>query len=216
MITTKNVKSVKPLYFLPYAGFFNEKAKRDSYIKSHNIKNSISDYVKSLKGFNLLNVKKKNRFVFKGNFLMSTEKLLTEESNQNPEEWIKKNMDTHEISDKIVFDYFNNSLFEADLILYLILTNDKFQLNDDNYKIDFSVCSQSCIKYNKLDLIQEKKVKNKKKRRLFLKVRKDSFNYLMKNRLPWENLSIGFQCQINRFPDNYNSDFWYHFTNVYF
>jgi CMP-N-acetylneuraminate monooxygenase len=35
------------------------------------------------------------------------------------------------------------------------------------------------------------------------------------NGLPWEDLSIGFQCRVDRAPDVYNSDFWFHFTNVH-
>ena len=33
--------------------------------------------------------------------------------------------------------------------------------------------------------------------------------------LPWEDLLIGFQARIKRYPDVYNVDFWYHFTNIY-
>ena len=30
-----------------------------------------------------------------------------------------------------------------------------------------------------------------------------------------EDLTIGFQCRIERFPDVYESEFWYYFTNNY-
>ena len=48
-----------------------------------------------------------------------------------------------------------------------------------------------------------------------IKVRKDSFFNTIINKLPWEDLLIGFQCKINRKPNIYNNDFWYHFTNLY-
>ena len=35
------------------------------------------------------------------------------------------------------------------------------------------------------------------------------------NKEPWEDLSIGFQCKILRFPNEYNVKFWFHFTNNY-
>jgi CMP-N-acetylneuraminate monooxygenase len=35
------------------------------------------------------------------------------------------------------------------------------------------------------------------------------------NKEPWEDLSIGFQCKIERNPNEYNTKFWYHFTNKY-
>ena len=50
---------------------------------------------------------------------------------------------------------------------------------------------------------------------LLIKVRQDSFNWAIKNNMPFEDLSIGFQCRIDRVPDIYNVDFWHHFTNKY-
>ena len=50
---------------------------------------------------------------------------------------------------------------------------------------------------------------------MILKVRSESLMCLVLNYLPWEDISIGFQCRINRFPDIYESKFWYFFTNVY-
>ena len=37
----------------------------------------------------------------------------------------------------------------------------------------------------------------------------------MYNKLPWEDLTIGFQCKIMRNPNEYNFYFWHHFTNIY-
>ena len=50
---------------------------------------------------------------------------------------------------------------------------------------------------------------------MIIKVRVESLMHVIKNYLPWEDLTIGFQCRIQRFPDVYESDFWYFFTNVY-
>jgi hypothetical protein len=52
-------------------------------------------------------------------------------------------------------------------------------------------------------------------RKLHIKIRKDSFSWVINNKMPWEDLSIGFQCKIDRNPDIYNVDFWDHFTNNY-
>ena len=38
---------------------------------------------------------------------------------------------------------------------------------------------------------------------------------VLSNKLPWEDLLIGFQCRILRKPNIYNSNFWQHFTNKY-
>ena len=54
-----------------------------------------------------------------------------------------------------------------------------------------------------------------KNRILYLKCRKESFLNTVYNKEPWEDLSIGFQCKVMRFPNIYNAKFWYHFTNKY-
>ena len=50
---------------------------------------------------------------------------------------------------------------------------------------------------------------------LELKVRKEAFLELIDEKLPWEDLLIGFQTRVSRIPDIYNANFWYFFTNVY-
>ena len=46
-------------------------------------------------------------------------------------------------------------------------------------------------------------------------VREESFNKVITEKLPWEDLLIGFQCKIKRKPNIYNNDFWNYFTNEY-
>ena len=50
---------------------------------------------------------------------------------------------------------------------------------------------------------------------LILKIRKESFLNTVYNKLPWEDLLIGFQCKVLRNPNVYNVYFWNHFTNKY-
>jgi len=45
-------------------------------------------------------------------------------------------------------------------------------------------------------------------RKLRIKVRKNSFDWVLKNNAPFEDLSIGFQYKIDRVPDIYNVNFW--------
>jgi CMP-N-acetylneuraminate monooxygenase len=62
----KNLKSIKPKYFFPYAGFFSESLNRDSYIYKNNKKNKIEDYEKICKNLKskILNVEKFDEFYF--------------------------------------------------------------------------------------------------------------------------------------------------------
>jgi len=50
---------------------------------------------------------------------------------------------------------------------------------------------------------------------LQLKIRKEAFLEIINEHLPWEDMLIGFQTRVNRIPNVYNSNFWYHFTNIY-
>ena len=61
------------------------------------------------------------------------------------------------------------------------------------------------------DILENKNTK----KILMLKVRKESFLNTIYNKLPWEDLLIGFQCKVIRNPNVYNVNFWYHFTNKY-
>ena len=48
-----------------------------------------------------------------------------------------------------------------------------------------------------------------------MKVRAEMLMYLVHHQLPWEDMSIGFQIRVSRSPNQYESDFWYYFTNEY-
>lgn len=69
------------------------------------------------------------------------------------------------------------------------------------------------IKISKFTKSFLKKDPNLKK--LVLKVRKESFLNTIYNKLPWEDLSIEFQCKVLRNLNFYNVNFWHHFTNTY-
>ena len=63
--------------------------------------------------------------------------------------------------------------------------------------------------------IEDLKKKYIDERILILKCRKESFLYTIYSMNPWEDLLIGFQCKVERYPNIYNAKFWSHFTNVY-
>ena len=79
--------------------------------------------------------------------------------------------------------------------------------------IDFSK-PKTKFQYSKNFKIQ-KITKEKDKKYLHVKCRKESFLHTIYNKEPWEDLSIGFQCKIDRYPNEYNVKFWYYFTNKY-
>ncbi len=72
----KYLNNIKPKYFLPYAGFFTEKLKRDSVYIRYNKKNKIKDYLNICheRNIKLLDVEDKRKFTFKNLKLLKKEK----------------------------------------------------------------------------------------------------------------------------------------------
>ena len=210
----KYIKKIKPTYFLPYAGFFKEKLKRDEIYIKHNIKNETNDYAKICRKYNvnLLDPEKSNIFKFNGNKSCKPSKYKGKyfkdlDANQYLNYFIKRyqKIDLHYIK-----DYFVNSNFRNDSNLYISLTEDNFEKQIMNFKITFN----KKIEFLILDKNINNYLKNDKNY-LYLKIRKEAFLNTIYNKRSWEDISIGFQNRQFRKPNIYNSDFWYHFSNVY-
>ena len=93
--------------------------------------------------------------------------------------------------------------------------DDNFENILNNYYFDFSKNPINYRKISDLELDKLKKIKNNNKKYLEIYARIDSLLHTIKNKLPFEDLLIGFQLRIFREPNFYNTDFWNHFTNVY-
>lgn len=212
----KNLKQIRPKYFLPYASFFSENLKRDKFIKKNNKKNKIEDYENycSKNNIKILNVEKNDKYVFYHN---KVKKIKTSKGyilEQSPEEYLKKfKKDYKKIDEKRISSYFIESGYKDNLIVFISLVNDSFDSNYYNCSVDFS---NKEIKFSKIKKININNLfKIKKMKVLYLKIRKESFLNTIENFNPWEDLTIGFQCKILRNPDVYNVSFWNHFTNIY-
>jgi CMP-N-acetylneuraminate monooxygenase len=210
--TNKTVlRKIQPKMFIPYAGFFKEKAKRDKYITERNKKNNIQDYsdLCNFLGVKLIDLTRKpiiecvnENFVYKaynGTYLDA----------EQPEDSIKKDDLEINLLDDEIIHYFKHSLFFDNLDFNLIPTDENFN----------SIGSQFFIKFSSdnLPIVQIGKVFERRIGSNFLecKVRIDELHKVIKRGLPWEDLLIGFQCRISREPNYYNANFWYHFTNNY-
>ena len=211
------LKKIKPRYFLPYAGFFQERLKRDLKIKKNNLKNTIEDYEEfsNKNNIKLIDVEKNDVFTFKGDQLTTSININVEKNLDLKEkfylDYYKKEF--KKIDEKYIKDYFLNSQFKDNLNLYILLTDDNFKLLKISYFINFS--SKKII-FKKIDNFQKSTIlKNSLTKKLVLKIRIESFLNTLYNKMPWEDLLIGFQCKLLRNPNTYNIDFWYHFTNIY-
>ena len=214
----EQLKIIKPYYFLPYAGFFKEKLKRDNRILRHNEKNKIKDYkiLCERENIELLDVEKFDNYLFTGNKLTEKSKINKKYFKDIDEnEYLKYfKKEYNSIDKKFLKNYFENSNFKENLNLFISLTDDNFKPLGLFYSIKFSV---NKINFKELSSFSEKeilKTKNMSKI-LILKIRKESFLNTVYNKLPWEDLLIGFQCKVLRNPNVYNVYFWNHFTNKY-
>ena len=214
-----NLKNTEAKYFLPYAGFFVEKAKRDTYVKQRNIKNKIEDYKEVCENNNctLLNLNTYQKFTFDGCDLKTQSSDETEKiSDISIEEYISNSTVNNEknLSDNVL-KYFSKSNFNDNLLVDLIATNNDFSLFSDRFLLNFYKNEYSNITIDSDNNKIENDALSSELRYLQIKVRASELDRVIKEGKPWEDLSIGFQCRIYRQPNIYNSEFWFYFTNVY-
>ncbi len=208
------MQKIKPKYFLPYAGFFEEKLKRDEIYIKYNKKNETKDYLNVCKKHNikLLDPEKFNIFDFNyNNSCKSTKYKGRYFKDLKADEYLKYFSEKYQKVDlNYIKDYFLNSGFHDNSKLYISLTKDNFETEDINFKIFFS----KNIKFFSLNGNLKESLK-KDDNYLYLKIRKEAFLNTIYNKRSWEDISIGFQNRQFRKPNKYNNEFWYHFSNKY-
>ena len=206
------IKTTNPKYYLPYAGMFKEYADRDSFILNHNIKNSLDDLrlICEKNEVIFLEPQKEGFYEINGKNIdfVSTPTLYLEKDDTN---WYIESYKRDFVYSSIkIIEYFKNSEFFDKQIVQIIPTDDSFEsIIDEIIYIDF---------YNQIfkiissdDLVSEKSGYKVMK----VKIRKEIIACVVENKIPWEDLSIGFQMRVFRSPNQYESTFWYHFTNNY-
>jgi CMP-N-acetylneuraminate monooxygenase len=217
----KLVEAVNPKYYLPYAGFFSEKLLRDNGIKERNFKNSPDDAIqivtmnRNIIGINPMN-NDKMEFDLKNKSLKLSnlkKNLLYDYSQNHFTDYLSQFKKSYIIDEKTISEYFLKSNYQDDLLLFLVTTNDDFIPNNHGYLIDFS----DKIQFKKFEISKLEIQYNESSdfSKIFIYVREEVLGQLIINKQPWEDASIGFQMRIKRFPNVYNSKFWYHFTNQY-
>mgnify|MGYP001217715891 CR=1 FL=1 len=219
VINSSNIRETQARYFLPYAGFFMEKAKRDNYVKKLNKKNSIEEFEETceINKCSLLNLDKYQKFVFNGSQLESQ---TVDKAKKNPsydvDEYISKSISKYKdnLSDNVL-SYFRGCNFKDSLTVDLIATNDNFSTYYDRFLLNFKTNVYNRISLDSDNTQIENDVLSSNCRYLQIKVRASELFVVLKEGKPWEDLAIGFQCRIYRQPNIYNSEFWFYFTNIY-
>jgi CMP-N-acetylneuraminate monooxygenase len=228
-VVDEYVSVCDPLAYMPYAGYFMEYAARDSYIRTHNRKNSAADAIAYVtrKHEDLLGIDPTvtdQIFWRDGAFETSASHRapLAEVNTAFADHWMSRiDVPRAAYDAGVVSRYFAGSGFRDSLILYLVPTDDDFcPIQDaEGFIIDFRKGPSviPCASAGDVDeqYVQDAPDSSAELRRMRIRIRIGSLMRLAADGLPWEDALIGFQCRMHRTPDIYNSRFWFHFTNSY-
>lgn len=218
----KYIGLTKPEIYMPYAGYFTEAAPRDRVIQQHNVKNTAEQVVAKV-GRRFPDMQTVNPLQY-DTVHWQQGKVRLANSDHPPLYHLddgytagylaaqRKRLacfDIHQVA-----EYFCRSEFRDRMVLHLSLTDDDFEPQGEGLLIDFA---QNPIHYEvqgsaAVEAAFHAANPQDDNRHLLLKARKDSLWNIVYYGLPIEELSIGFQCRINRKPDQYNAAFWKHYT----
>lgn len=217
----KYIQACNPKSYMPYAGYFSEDAPRDQYIKKNNSKNSPQDIKELIKAeypaVKFINPTTTDHIRIGSS--ISASNINIERADHILPETINRYLSHENLPHIPLFfqklkDYFKDCNYTDELVLYLIPCNSDFSHFDSGLIIDFSdsgkleqLTNDEISKRYATDAISQKQ--------LLINVRAKPLWRVIAHQKSWEELSIGFHCRIHRKPDVYNSDFWYHFSNVY-
>lgn len=211
-VVLKYVQETSPQYYMPYAGMFSEYAARDKHIKSLNKKNKVADYEKLLERLPVTIIKPNsgNLIEFVDGVLNSRtiDTILLEKEDNTF--YIDKIKEEFTFDAATIIQYLKASGFRSKQIVQIVPTDDTFHniTNEivfaDFYNDEYKVIAEEDL-LNQLEGF----------RVMQLRIRSEIIMCVVENHLPWEDMSIGFQMRASRFPNDYESDFWYHFTNIY-
>lgn len=206
------LKATSPINYLPYAGMFKEYAKRDAFIKDNNEKNATIDYEQICNSLNVRYIEpEKNKLIqFIDGVISFREIDVKYLQKEDCSFYINKYKEEYIYDPLNIISYFKNSGYHSNQIVQIIPSNDTFdEIMDKVVFADFKNQVFKIISRN--DIIDRKEGFKVMK----LSVRPEIITCVIENKLPWEDISIGFQMRTERSPNEYESDFWYHFTNVY-
>lgn len=214
---SKYLEAVQPRYYMPYAGYFTEDPERDSVIYENNRKNSAASYagIAAKYGAQLIGADEADIFEFQGRDLVKTSRAECAPAKIDRDSYYAAAETRY---GDVVYDeiesYFSGAGFKADLLLYLNLTDTSIETSHLCMEVDFRAVRPTCQRVPSVPSLEEMRGTSEP-RKLVLHIRKEAFGRIVRELLPWEDMIIGFQVRVERWPNTFNSDLWYYFTNVY-
>lgn len=222
------IDAVSPHAYIPYAGYFKELAPRDHYIRESNKKNNPTTvqkyFCRHLPNLTVIDPTVTDFIIWK-NGMITAENSGKRSSVEIGEDFINHWIGLIDLpggcTTEMIVEYFRRSHFRDDLRVFLVPTTDAFTPTDCmGFIIDFrqeipiiEITPASKVDARYLDEAARWTPSDPRLKRI--RVREGALCRVIADGLPWEDISIGFQCRIHRTPDVYNSDFWFHFTNIF-
>ncbi|MDA7805095.1 MBL fold metallo-hydrolase [Schleiferiaceae bacterium] len=201
----------KPKYFHPYAGMFEEKAPRDIDIKIINQKNKAEDFksICKMQKINFLLPDNSNIYQFRKDEIKITKDTSDLLLKENVETYLNSFKNNNLIDLTKVQRYMASSGFFEEQILNIVPSDSNFLPENKFIFCDFN---KQLFRIEPLENLKEQ---FDGIRTMTIWIRSEILMMVVNNLMPWEDFSIGFQAKIIRNPNTYESEFWYHFTNVY-
>lgn len=212
MRASQYIEITRPANYVPYAGMFTEAAPRDDYVRENNRKNKFDAYqaVCVRTGTRLVQARADETLVFGDEGLKISKQPATYLRREDPAFYIKALREEYPLDFSKLTTYFEACSFRGDQVLQIIPADDDFEpLGNAIYFADFKNRDFGVI--DRAEMI----ISRPGCRVMQMKVRPEVLMCVVENKLPWEDISIGFQMRVERTPNEYESDFWYYFTNVY-
>jgi CMP-N-acetylneuraminate monooxygenase len=207
------VRITNPKVVMPFAGYFEEAHPDDSYIKERNQKNTWEDFEEVMLRCSPNSIRwypepGSSHDVGKSTFASEIEvgPVLNHTANLDFLFWNehrKAVASSVPISDESLKTYFTWAGFNGPIQLHLVLTDNEFN----------EIFFDKIIDLETLEINQHGIMPSGDREYIRLKVRSDSFRYIMAMGQPWDEMLIGFQARPYRNPDVYNFTFWMHFQD---
>jgi CMP-N-acetylneuraminate monooxygenase len=212
-IAVDSARLTKPRMWMPFAGYFTEAHPADSQIRQMNRKNSpeeVATMVKRASPTTATWIPGSGETIdisdgsCEANALSPSEDTREDDfARYLPE--IASAMDFAPLQSLDgIRTYFTWAGFSGDLVLHVIESDDRFSTDLRQFWVDFrqagSVRASAPVDLKDVHYLR-------------MRVRVDAFRYVLREQLPWEELTIGFQARFFRDPDKYNFDFWDHMQN---
>ncbi len=212
---TQRVKKMKANYSVPFAGFFTSPLSEDKFIQKNNIINTPEDVVNFVNNSMKINIinplyglkYNHSQESFSSSFDKKIECASYDDLNIRLRNILLKRYQNFRKEELVRF--LKTQDFVDNLHLCIFATDQEYE------KIYFNLCWD----FNSNSEISEKKFSDLYDspdiRSLKIYIRNYSLGYTIRNSLPWEEFSIGFQARFIRNPDVYNFRFWDYFQNEF-